>query len=195
MTLRILNFLTELYDLERPRLATVDYLAVHAIDINKVAGFCGSPTITPITLLPNQRFDLPDHGADTVEGVVIEALDADGETVIDLCAWPVANSTDARTLLGRVSMIGLWAALNPATYTFNYPLVVHRSPLAWLQAGCEGAAVVIPEMAARTFLEIANMGGPIGACDLAHQRELKGYLHNMIRRVEIVSPRSVRRAA
>ena len=72
--------------------ATADYREAHGIDINAVAGFCGSPTILPITLLPNQRFDLPDHGAEAVEGVVIEAIDAVTETVIDLCAWPVSYS-------------------------------------------------------------------------------------------------------
>ena len=192
MNARISGALAELYDLNRPRLKTVDYLAKHGIDINAVAGFCGSPTVLPITLLPNRHFDFSDHGAGAVDGVVIEARGEDGETVTDLCAWPTADPTDVRTLLGRAPMIGLWAALNPATYVFDTPLIMHRTPLAWLQAECAGAAVVIPRLAARAFLDLP---GRIGAADLAHQRELKSLLTDMIRGVEIVSPKPIRRAA
>lgn len=184
--------LAEIYDLDRPRLATVDYLAEHDIDINAVAGFCGSPTITPITLLPNQRFDLPDNSSVNIESVVIEARGEDGETTIDLVSWPVADPADVRTLRGQAPMVGMWAAFSVGTYTFDYPLVMHRTPLAWLQADCKGAAVVIPSLAVRAFLDLP---GRIGATDLAHQRELKGYLHDMFNRVEIVSPKPVRRAA
>jgi hypothetical protein len=116
----------------------------------------------------------------------------DGETVIDLVAWPIANPTDFHTLCGAVPMLGLWQAFNAATYVFDYPLVMHRTPLDWLKAGCEGAAIVIPSLAARSFLDLP---GRIGAADLAHQRELKSLLNDMIRAVEIVSPKTVRRAA
>lgn len=190
MNSRILNALTEIYDQERPRLATVDYLAEHDIDVNVVAGFCGPPTVLPITLLPNRRFDLPDHGADTVEGVVIEVRGEDGETVIDLVAWPVADLTDVRTLCGVAPIVGLWNALNPSTYFLDHPLVIHRTPLAWLQADCEGAAVVIPEMAARIFLDIRDMGGRIGAQDADHAHELRKILQALVDQIEIVMPKS-----
>ena len=195
MNSRILLALTELYDPDRPRRQTIDYLAEHDIDINKVVGFCGSPTVLPITLLSIRLFDLPDHGVDAVDGVVIEARGEDGETVIDLIVWPTADPTDVRTLLGRAPVVGLWEAFNVGTYIFDYPLVMRRSPLAWLQAGCSGAAGVIPKLAARTFLEITDMGGRIGASDHTHARELKGILQDMIQCVEIVSPKPVRRAA
>jgi len=184
--------LAEIYDLEKPRLSTVDYLAEHGIDINAIAGFCGSPTIAPITLLPNRLFDLPDHGADAVDGAVIEARSEDGESVIDLVAWPINDPANVRTLCGLAPILGLWAAFNAATYVFGSPLVIHRTPLDWLKANCEGAAVVIPKLAARAFLDLP---GRIGAADLVHQRELKGLLNDMISSVEIVSPKTIRRAA
>lgn len=194
MNARVLEVLDEIYDPWRLRLATVDYLAAHDIDINAVAGFCGSPTVTLISLLPNRRFDLPDHGAEALDGVVIEAIDADGESVIDLIAWPLSNPSNVHTLLGQARMVGLWGALNPGTYTFGYPLVMHRSPLAWMQADCEGAAVVIPELAARTFLEIRDMGGRKGAQDADHAHELRNILKTLVDQVEIVIPK-MRRAA
>ena len=192
MKLRILDALTELYDLERARLATVDYLAVHGIDINKVAGFCGSPTITPITLLPSRFFDLPNPHDETVEGCVIEARGEDRKSVIDLVAWPVANPSDVRTLLGQSPMVGLSVALDTSTYLLSHPLVMHRTPLDWLKASCEGAAVVLPELAARVFLDLP---GRIGAEDLDHAHELRRHLDAMTKRVEIVAPNPIRRVA
>ena len=71
---------------------------------------------------------------------------------------------------------------------------MHRSPLDWLKADCEGAAVVIPELADRTFLDITNMGGRIGGQDLGHAHELEKMLLALVDRVEIVIPK-VRLAA
>jgi len=195
MNARISGALAEVYDLYRDRMPTVDYFTAHDIDINAIAGFCGSPTVLSITLLPNMLFDLPDHGADSVEGVVIEARGEDGETVIDLVAWPVADPSDVRTLLGQSPMVGLSAALDNSTYVLGRPLIMHRTPLAWLQADCEGAAVVVPQLAARVFLEIADIGGRLGAEDFDHARELRRHLDAMTKRVEIVAPKPIRRAA
>jgi hypothetical protein len=173
-----------------------DYRIEHDIDLDRVRGFCGSLSIANIVLMPNGRFDLPDgHGAPTVEGTVIQALDKDGEKTIDLVAWPTASPTDVRSLLGRAPLVGLWAAFNSGTYFCDCPLIMHRTPLAWLQADCNGAAVVVPELAARTFLQIAEMGGRIAAQDFAHERELKSHLKAMIDRVAVVSPKRERRAA
>ena len=196
MNARIDHALAALYDLDRPRLESVDYMAAHGIDINRVARHCGCPTVLPIMLLPNRRFDMPDgHGAESTEGCVIEARAEDGETVIDLVAWPISNPRNVRSLIGAVSILGLRQAFNASTYVFGYPLVVHRTPLDWLKAGCQGAAVVIPDLAVWTFIEIASIGGRIGASDPAHARELKAHLAAMISTVKIVSPQSVRRAA
>ena len=195
MNLRILNTLTEIYDLDRQRLATVDYLDAAGIDINAIAEFCGSASVLPITLLPSQRFDLPDHGAEAVDGMVIEARGEDGETIIDLVAWPVASPADVRTLLGQAPLVGMWAAFNAGTYTFDYPLIMHRTPLDWLKADCEGAAVVIPKLAVRTFLDICDIGGRIGAEDFDHAHELRRHLDAMTKLVEIVAPNPIRRVA
>ncbi len=187
--------LAEIYDLEKPRLPTVDYLVGNGIDVGAVVGFVGSPTVLPISLLPNRRFDLPDHGADAVDGVIIEARSEDGDSVIDLVAWPIANPTDVHTLCGAAPMLGLWQAFNAATYVFDCPLIVHRTPLDWLKADCNGAAIVIPKLAVRTFLEISDIGGRIGAEDFNHAHELRRHLDAMTKHVEIVAPKPNRIAA
>jgi hypothetical protein len=194
---RIYDALIAIYDEEDRRWNdNADYRRDNGIDLNRASGFCGSLIVADIVLLSNRRFDLPDgHGAESVSACIIEARAGDGETIVDLVAWPVTNSADVRTLLGRASMVGLWAALNPGTYYLDYPLQVHRTALDWLRAGCDGAAVVIPELAARTFLEIADMGGRISTQDFAHERELKSHLKAMIDRVSVVSPKPERMAA
>ena len=92
-------------------------------------------------------------------------------------------------------MLGLWQAFNPASYVFDYPLVIRKSALDWLKADCQGAAVVIPKLSARTFLDITDMGGRFGGQDAAHANELKGHLTALIDQVEIVAPKPIRRAA
>jgi len=191
MNPRILNILSELYDdcrIER-RLETIAYREREGINLHAVAPHCGPLAVCPITLLSNRRFDLPDHGADAVEGCIIEALGADGESVIDLCAWPISDPSDVCSLCGVAPMVGLSNTLNSSTYFLGHPLVVHRNPLDWLRADCHGAAVVVPQLAARVLLEIADIGGRVGAEDFDHARELRRHLDAMTRRVEIVAPK------
>ena len=196
MNARIDHALDALYDLDRPRLESVDYMAAYGIDLNRVAHHCGLPTVLPIMLLAHRKFDFPDgHGAESTEGCVIEARAEDGETVIDLVAWPISNPRDVRSLIGVVSILGLRQAFNASTYVCGYPLVMHRTGLDWLQADCHGAAVVTPKLAALTFLDITNMGGRFGGQDAAHAHELKKMLQALVDQVEIVAPKPIRRAA
>ena len=197
MNRRIISTLVALYD-EESRLwkRTADFRSQHKIDLALTAGFCGPLTISNVLLLPEKRFDVPDaHGKETVEACVVQALDTDGETCIDLVAWPTRDPADVHTLIGRAPLLGLWQALNPTAYTFDRPLQIHSTPLDWLRAGCNGAVIIIPEEAALTFLEIARIGGRIAARDRTHALELKSILRAMIDRVPIVWPKSARRAA
>ena len=189
----LLDTLGEIYDHIRPRLETVDYLEKQDIDINTVVGFCGSPTVLPIMLLPGRRFDLPDgHGGDTVTGCAIEARDEIGETAIDLVAWPVANPTDVHSLCGAAPILGLWAAHNPSTYIFGRPLEIHQTPLAWLQADCDGAAIIVPQLAGRLLIDLP---GPFGGQDNAHVHALRNMVRAPGERVDFLVPSPVRRAA
>jgi len=194
---RLMDALGELNDDERRRWqASADYQNKHGIDGRAVSGFCGLISVIDIVLLPHARFDLAGPGdSPATDGVVIEALDESGEQTIDLVAWTITDPGSVYTLLGRAGLLGMWAALNPATYIFGRPLIVRRSPLCWLKVGCEGAAVVIPELVARTFLDITNMGGRISGQDLGHARELRAMLRVLVDQVEIVAPKPISRAA
>ncbi len=189
--LALLDALDALHDDQRRQwVASADYQIEHGIAGRAVHGFAGLVSVVDIVLLAGARFDLPNEGDDRTTGVIIKAIDADGVSPLDLVGWPLADPGDVRTLLGRAPILGLEAAFNPATYYLEHPLIVHRTALAWLQANCEGAAVVIPKLAARTFLEITTMGGLIGAQDPAHACELQNMLYALVDQVEIVIPKT-----
>lgn len=190
---RRLDTLAELYgDVHRQWNASATYCERHGIDNRACHGFCGLVTITPISLLPNRRFDLRDNDAGVDLGVVIEAMDGSGEQAIDLVAWPAENPRDVRTLCGLAPILGLWAALNPATYIFDHPLEIHRTPLDWLRADCTGAAIIIPKIAGRFLIDLP---GPFGGQDAGHVRSLRKMVEAPGKRVEFLMPSPVRRAA
>lgn len=128
------------------------------------------------------RFD-----QDGEPAVVIEALlfdDTREEFTADLVAWPVEEpgafvtamgTNDGADVLGAVHMVQRAGA----------PLRVHRTPLAWLQADCEGCVPL--KSGARHWLHAA--GGPFLAEDADHGRELRHLLGPSGPRCQILVPR------
>ena len=114
--------------------------------------------------------------------MVIEAKGEDGEEVIDLVAWPVADPRDIRTLCGAAPLLGWWNAVSPATYLFSRSLTIHKTPLEWLQADCEGAAIIVPNLAGRLLMDIA---GTFAAGDTGHVAGLRRMVRRPGERVEI----------
>jgi hypothetical protein len=145
----------------------VRYWREQGLDHASVAGFAGSLSVLPIGTFEPSRFDFGGPGDPL--GAIVEALDEDGETVLDLVAWPIAEPGCVLTMFGRAPVLGLWAAMNPATYVFDRPLIVHRTPLDWLKSGCDGCAVVMPRSAARLFNELT---GRIAGQDASHRNDL-----------------------
>ena len=70
------------------------------------------------------RFDFGTVGSDPL-GLVVEAIGEDGETPDDLIAWPVNDPATVLSMHGRVGILGLWHAFNPATYLMGKPLAAH----------------------------------------------------------------------
>ena len=122
------------------------------------SGAFGSYTVADITDAGNARFDFANDG-EGLRAFLIEAFDTDGETVADLVAWSVDRPEHVLSMFGRVGLMGLAEAMAPSTYTCGFPLDVHRTPLDWLRAGCRGAAVVVPQLAARVLLEAPAIAG------------------------------------
>jgi hypothetical protein len=70
------------------------------------------------------------------------------------------------------------------------PLVIHRTPLAWLKAGGEGCCLLKP--GARHWLRRA--GGPFVAQDVEHGREIRDLLGPEASRHRILVPTEARAA-
>jgi hypothetical protein len=122
--------------------------------------------------------------------VAIEALGEDAETVIDVVAWPLEEPDRFRRAIGWAAGLGISQVTNPASYFGGRPLLVHRTPLRWLQAGCCGVVVLDRHSAPRWLGEAL---GRIAGEDVGHGRQLARMLHGSFDRRRIVAP--VRRAA
>lgn len=173
------------------------YLKRHRIDLECCNAHCGYFNVALVKFWTgndgdqNFTFD-PDGQA----AAIIEALlfDHDREPfTADLVAWPLNEPrnfvtamglNDGADVLGPVNMVQRGGA----------PLVIHRTPLAWLQAGCDGCVILKP--GARHWLDRA--GGPFITDSLEHGlevRELLDLLGPKARRHEILVPTGDRRAA
>jgi hypothetical protein len=108
----------------------------------------------------------------------VEALGSDEESVIDLVAWRLDRPGRPLTMFGRVGLLGLSAALNPATFFMGAALQVHDTPRGWLQSACRGCAIVIPDIAARQLRDVA---GPIAASSLAQGRRIRALIDSVPR--------------
>ena len=152
--------------------AYINYVRQHAIEPWVVKDFAGATAIVPIYDCTSGRFDFEPHlqcPDDPVEAFVCEVLDTDGETTIDLAAWPLSKPEKVFTMFGRAPALGLWEADNFSTYYLGKSLCMRRTPLEWLTSGCSGAAIVSPQLAGRWLLDLP---GPVAARDNAHARQL-----------------------
>jgi hypothetical protein len=150
--------------------AFLAYVRSHRLDILAIGWHVGVTAVMPIKDHPGSRFDFADDGE---LAFVCECYAADGETVTDVVAWRLDAPERPMTMFGRCGLLGLWQANAPGTYFMSGTLVLHRSPLLWLQAGCNGAAIVDRHMAGRQLLDIP---GRISAEDKAHGREIAALL-------------------
>lgn len=173
--------------------ATFDNFQEHNLDPLICADFAGMGAVVPIVDCGNGRFDFHEGHQDAFQAFVCEAIDADGESIIDLVAWHVDRPAQVLSMFGRVGLLGLWEAVSAAGSVFNSPLPVHRTPLDWLKAECRGAAVVDRRLAGPLLLNIS--AGIAACCDERHGRELKAMLDAATPRTRIVVPARIARAA
>lgn len=188
--LDIMEARAELYSLAWFTRDFAAYVRHHNLDIEQVAGFAGGHGIIDVVDCGAGRFDWTAPG-DPFPAFVCEAYAEDGETTIDLVAWPISRPGTVLSMFGNAAWLGAWAAWNPASYCFGKALTIHKTPLDWLKSGCTGAAVVNPRLAAR---ELIDLPGPIAAQDKQHGRELLAMAQALVNRNRILVP-TERRAA
>ena len=169
-----------------------DYFQKHNVDPLICADFAGLGAVVPVVDCGNHRFDFDEGHQNAFPAFVCEANDADGETTIDLVAWPVERPDHVMSMFGRCGLLGIWEATSAAGTVFDHPLQIHRTPLDWLRANCRGSAIADKRIAARQLLDIP---GRIAASDIRHGRELKAMLDAATPRTGIVVPDKIARAA
>jgi hypothetical protein len=156
--------------------ASADYLRANGIDAELVHAHAGVLGVCELRFFPQDKFDFADRG-DGASGAVLEAFGRDGEEVLDLVAWPLEAPARATSMFRRVGLLGLWWAFNKATYIFDEPLQVYKTPLDWLRAGCAGCAVVAPPLAARDLLDVP---GRVAGQDVGHALQLADLLRSHV---------------
>jgi hypothetical protein len=112
--------------------------------------------VESVMFLPNDRFEFARDARDAsgaVVAVVFRAPDDLGNP-LDLAAWEPETGRLA-LWLGRVSMLGQDSLYG---WRLGEPLIVHESPLEWLQAGREGVFVIDPRRASPLLRMVELLG-------------------------------------
>lgn len=162
--------------------AAAQYVTKHGINLSAVNRFCGTLVVICCNFIGNGHFVFDDDGT---PAVVIEIYGEDDETTIDLCAWPVEAPENFATMLGADGL-GMARVINSATWAFGSVLHIYRTPLRWLQAGCDGA-VVLDHRYVSAWLGQAL--GSIRAEDIDHARHLHALLNTRFDMRRILVPR------
>ena len=99
--------------------------------------------VEPVVFLPGNRFEFARHARDAsgAVGAVVFLASDDLGNPLDLAAWEPETGRLA-LWLGRLAMLG---QDNLYGSRVGEPLIVHETPLEWLQAGREGVFIIDPQ--------------------------------------------------
>lgn len=111
-----------------------NYLAHHRIDLGSVLPHVGAVGLMDVVEFHRDRFDFCGPG-ERITCLVIEAIDIDGATPLDLVSLPLSEPERPMTMFGRIGFINPWVAFNPATFFMGKRLLVHRHARDWLASG------------------------------------------------------------
>jgi hypothetical protein len=117
---------------------------------------------------------------------VVRGIDA--ITPIGLVAWCRDRLEEVFTYPAGLPALGLDQLDNPASYFAGNALRVHRSPLAWLRAGCRG---IVPLDYGSLWLELKELPGThaLSAESVEHGHALQAALDPLPRNIRLVVPR------
>ena len=139
--------------------------------------------VEPVVFLDNKRFELARSSrdpSDAVFAVVFLAPDDLGDPS-DLAAWQPETGRLA-LWLGRVSMLG---QNNLYGWRLGEPLIMHETPLEWLQAMREGVFVVDPQRAS----PLLRMVEPLGVKRASFGRQMQAALTIAAPRIVVANTR------
>ena len=167
---RRLLTLADFYERAEWSRTAADFARDHALPLDEVQAHAGLFSVCYCRFESGRRFDFDDAGS---AAAVVEVLAEDAATVIDLVAWPLADPLQFATALGEADLAGIQNVRNPASYASGRALRVWRTPLRWLQAGCNGVAILSDRFAGHWLSQAL---GPVVAEDMEHGRDLRQVL-------------------
>jgi len=162
--------LNEFYALADWRQAEADFAKANRLDLNLINAHAGGIFLLPCRFDDAGFFDFAEDGE---TAAVFEVLDEDAATTIDLCAFSVVDQERFGTAMGSAAVLGETNVTNPARWAFGSVLPIHRRPLEWLQAGCQGVVILDHRHAPAVFCKAL---GRVLAADEAHARSLRELL-------------------
>jgi hypothetical protein len=138
---------------------------------------------------PDRKFQLcePEESG-AVMAVVHVVRGCDAETLIGLVAWCRDRPEEIFTYPAGLPALGLDQLDNPASYFAGGALRVHRSPLSWLRAGCQGIAPLDYEALWLTLKELPDIYALSAEC-VEHGHALQAALDPLPANVRLVVPR------
>ena len=169
---------------------TAAYVSANGIDLDALNRHAGVIALMRCHFFGNGSFILDEE--EGKPAAVIEVYAEDDETTVDLCAWQVDKPDTFATMLGA-DALGMAQVTNVATWALGGVLNVHRTPLRWLQAGCQGCCVLDHRYVP---VWLGGVPGAIQAEDVEHARQLDAWLNPpRFDRRRILIPRSGERQA
>lgn len=161
----LLEACDEFNELAQP---SIRYCRDHGLDWSAVEAATGGVFLVPTRPVRPRSFEFCPGGRLVA---MCEVFDEDGETVIDLAAWSLADPHRFGTMFGRAPALGMAFATNPASGFTGQPLRLFRTPLGWLRAGCQGSVLLDRARGARWLLDLGT--SKFGAEDDHHAAELE----------------------
>jgi hypothetical protein len=177
-----------------PQLELASWLTNRGVDVAHAWNVAGTVLEHDIMVFPMMMFDFAERGArGAVRAVVHVVHGEDAETPIDLVAWTRNRPDKVFRCLGSAHAIAIDQLINSTSYFVGRALHVHRTPLNWLAAGCNGL-VPLDHRAVRDrlvrYLHFHDGPYNLAAENLAHGRALRAALSPLPSRVKILVPRA-----
>jgi hypothetical protein len=175
-------------------LPTVDgnrWLRSQLIDIAHATNVAGPIIEMEITSMPGGYFSFCED-RDGFMAFVMMVFDRDAETPIDFIAWTRDKPRRVFRYFGYADAFGVDQLYNPTSYYDDNGLMIRRTPMDWLFAGCTGAVILDYEEfgqrlhAARDEIPQCRLVGE----SLSHAREISKTLKPLPDNVRIFVPAS-----
>jgi hypothetical protein len=177
--------------ISEPALDTAAWLRGEGVDVARALNVAGPIIEHSIAVFDKDAFDFaaPDD-PHAIRAVVHVVHGDDAVAPVDLVAWTRDRPDRALLCLAAGVALGVDQIQNPASYFAGKPLQIHRTPLAWLRAGCQGIVVLSADGVLDRLDRLPPRSEPykLLAEDLDHGVELRRLLAPLRPRVRLFVP-------